>query len=88
VIDHGDGDCLHSVSDATPTTFDVSGRLGINFSCPGATKNAPPLPLKAQQDGWWAIDHKRVKVGAQGSSCMQDAVEAPIWLHAGCTKSL
>jgi len=38
-------------------------RLGLNYKCPGSSENAPPLPEKAKEDGWWAVDHERVKIG-------------------------
>lgn len=37
-------------------------RLGFNFGSAGSSINAPPLPAAAQQDGWWNVDHERVKV--------------------------
>jgi hypothetical protein len=43
----------------------ITGRLGFNFSSAGSSANAPPLPPAAQQDGWWNVDHERVKVGAR-----------------------
>lgn len=37
-------------------------RSGFNFSCAGSSVNAPPLPSAALKDGWWNIDHQRIKV--------------------------
>lgn len=43
---------------------DCCRRLGFNFRCAGSSQDAPPLPAAAQEDGWWAVDHARVKVSA------------------------
>jgi hypothetical protein len=37
-------------------------RKGFNYKCQGSSQNAPPLPEEAQRDGWWVVDHERVKV--------------------------
>ncbi|KAF6249420.1 hypothetical protein COO60DRAFT_970618 [Scenedesmus sp. NREL 46B-D3] len=37
--------------------------LGFNFSSPGSSLNAPPLPAAAKEEGWWNCDHERIKVG-------------------------
>lgn len=44
------------------TTTSHTHRLGFNFSSAGSSVSAPPLPAAAQEDGWWNIDHERVKV--------------------------
>jgi hypothetical protein len=36
--------------------------LGFNFSSAGGSLSAPPLPAAAQDDGWWNVDHQRIKV--------------------------
>ena len=36
--------------------------LPFNFAFPGATENAPPLPKPLQKD-WWAIDHRKTRLG-------------------------
>lgn len=47
---------LHNTSAAV-------SRLGFNFRSAGSSKDAPPLPPAAAEDGWWNVDHERVKVG-------------------------
>ncbi|WIA30553.1 hypothetical protein OEZ86_000636 [Tetradesmus obliquus] len=37
--------------------------LGFNFNSAGGSRNAPPLLSAAQEDGWWNVDHERIKVG-------------------------
>uniref|UniRef100_A0A383WMU3 DUF1990 domain-containing protein n=1 Tax=Tetradesmus obliquus TaxID=3088 RepID=A0A383WMU3_TETOB len=37
--------------------------LGFNFNSAGGSLSAPPLPAAAQEDGWWNVDHERIKVG-------------------------
>jgi hypothetical protein len=39
--------------------------LGFNFHSAGGSLNAPPLPAAAHEDGWWNVDHERVKVSKQ-----------------------
>ncbi|GBF98634.1 hypothetical protein Rsub_10823 [Raphidocelis subcapitata] len=36
---------------------------GFNYGCPGASQRAPPLPESVDREGWWAVDHQRIKIG-------------------------
>ncbi|KAF8068437.1 hypothetical protein HT031_002126 [Scenedesmus sp. PABB004] len=36
---------------------------GFNFSAAGASRDAPPLGAAALEDGWWNVDHVRLRVG-------------------------
>jgi hypothetical protein len=36
---------------------------GFNYGCPGASRDAPPLPQAAREEGWWVFDHERIKIG-------------------------
>jgi hypothetical protein len=40
----------------------IARRKGFNYKCQGSSQHAPPLSEEAQQDGWWVVDHERVKV--------------------------
>lgn len=44
------------------TVYTQLCRLGFNFNSPGGSLDAPPLSAAAQEDGWWNIDHERIKV--------------------------
>ena len=34
---------------------------GFNFASAGSSQHAPPLPVTALADGWWNVDHERIK---------------------------
>lgn len=57
-------DAAHMLAAAPPPPCS----LGFNFSCAGSSLNAPPLPQAARDDGWWAVDHERVKVRAAAAA--------------------
>jgi hypothetical protein len=52
--------------------------LVFNFNSAGSSLNAPPLPAAAQEDGWWNVDHARIKVSKQTALPVADST-SPHW---------
>eukprot|EP00878_Enallax_costatus_P036913 GHUV01041529.1.p1 GENE.GHUV01041529.1~~GHUV01041529.1.p1 ORF type:complete len:132 (-),score=20.67 GHUV01041529.1:692-1087(-) len=70
---------LVSCSSPVYTAYLLLYRLGFNFNSAGGSLHAPPLSEAAQEDGWWNIDHERIKVSTyrtrRTSRCCNHPIE-------------